>query len=121
MQLDGDTYMSPGSVKAARRAAGGAIAAVDAVMAGEVTNAFVATRPPGHHAERETHMGFCLFGNVSIAAKHALDFHELHRVAVVDFDVQVREDHRTTPRAPHCYCPLDNPLSMISLTRIPQI
>jgi acetoin utilization deacetylase AcuC-like enzyme len=56
-------------------------------MAGEVTNAFVATRPPGHHAERETHMGFCLFGNVALAAKHAMEVHGLSRVAVVDFDV----------------------------------
>ena len=79
--------MSPGSVEAARRAVGGAIAAVDAVMAGDVGNAFVAARPPGHHAERETPMGFCLFGTVAIAAKHALDHHGLSRVAVVDFDV----------------------------------
>ncbi len=85
--LDADTHMSPGSVAAARRALGGAVAAVDAVMAGEVTNAFVATRPPGHHAERETHMGFCLFGNVALAAKHALEVHGLSRVAIVDFDV----------------------------------
>ncbi|MCM2562842.1 histone deacetylase family protein [Lutimaribacter sp. EGI FJ00015] len=87
VQLDDDTHMSPGSVAAARRALGGAVAAVDAVMAGEVTNAFVATRPPGHHAERETHMGFCLFGNVALAAKHAMEVHGLTRVAIVDFDV----------------------------------
>lgn len=86
-QLDEDTHMSPGSVEAARRAVGGAVAAVDAVVAGNVTNAFVAARPPGHHAERETPMGFCLFGTVAIAAKHALDHHGLSRVAVVDFDV----------------------------------
>jgi acetoin utilization deacetylase AcuC-like enzyme len=86
-QLDADTHMSPGSVEAARRAVGGAIAAVDAVLAGDVGNAFVAARPPGHHAERETPMGFCLFGTVAIAAKHALDHHGLSRVAVVDFDV----------------------------------
>lgn len=85
--LDADTWMSEGSLQAARRAVGGALAAVDAVLAGEVTNAFVATRPPGHHAETETSMGFCLFGNVSIAAKHALERHGLARVAVVDFDV----------------------------------
>lgn len=85
--LDTDTHMSAGSFLAAKRAVGGAIAAIDAVMAGEVNNAFVACRPPGHHAERETPMGFCLFGNVSIAAKHALDAHGLSRVAVVDFDV----------------------------------
>jgi len=86
-QLDADTHMSPGSVAAARHAVGGAVAAVDAVLSGKVTNAFVAARPPGHHAERETPMGFCLFGTVAIAAKHALDHHGLTRVAVVDFDV----------------------------------
>lgn len=85
--LDSDTHMSPGSVAAARRAIGGAVAAVDAVLAGDLTNAFVAARPPGHHAERETPMGFCLFGTVAIAAKHALDVRGLSRVAVVDFDV----------------------------------
>ncbi len=85
--LDGDTWMSPGSVTAAYRGAGGAVRAVDLVLAGEVANAFVAVRPPGHHAERETPMGFCLFGNVALAAKHALDHHALSRVAVVDFDV----------------------------------
>jgi len=86
-QLDADTWMSEGSMQAARRAVGGAVAAVDAVMAGEVRNAFVACRPPGHHAETAKPMGFCLFGNVSIAAKHALDHHGLSRVAVIDFDV----------------------------------
>ncbi len=85
--LDGDTFMSPGSFDAALRAVGGVGAAVDAVLAGEVTNAFVACRPPGHHAERDRPMGFCLFGNVAIAAKRALDLHGLHRVAIVDFDV----------------------------------
>ncbi|MFD1510235.1 histone deacetylase family protein [Lacimonas salitolerans] len=87
VQLDDDTHMSPGSVAAARRGLGGAIAAVDAVMAGEVGNAFVATRPPGHHAERTRHMGFCLFGNLALAAMHAMEVHGLSRVAVVDFDV----------------------------------
>ncbi len=86
-QLDGDTWLSPGSVEAALRAVGGACAAVDAVLAGEVKNAFIAARPPGHHAETATAMGFCLFGSVAIAAKHALDQHGLLRVAIVDFDV----------------------------------
>ena len=86
-QLDGDTYLSPGSVEAALRAVGGACAAVDAVLAGQAANAFLAARPPGHHAERETAMGFCLFGTVAIAAKRALDHHGLRRVAIVDFDV----------------------------------
>lgn len=85
--LDADTHLSPGSLEAALRAAGGAVAAVDAVLGGEARNAFVAMRPPGHHAERETAMGFCLFGNAAIAAKHALDHHGLDRVAVLDFDV----------------------------------
>lgn len=86
-KIDDDTHLSPGSDRAARLGVGGAIAAVDAVLAGEVHNAFVAARPPGHHAETETHMGFCLYGTVAIAAKHALDVHGLKRVAVVDFDV----------------------------------
>lgn len=85
--LDGDTHVSPGSWDAARRAVGGICAAVDAVLGGAVRNAFVGCRPPGHHAETERAMGFCLFGNVSIAAKNALDHHGLARVAVVDFDV----------------------------------
>ena len=87
VQLDGDTSMNPYSLEAARRGAGAAIAAVDAVMAGEVRNAFCQTRPPGHHAEQQQAMGFCLFGNVAIAAKHALEHHGLERVAIVDFDV----------------------------------
>ncbi|WP_370312175.1 histone deacetylase family protein [Sagittula sp.] len=86
-QLDADTWMSPGSVRAARLAAGAGIQAVDMVIGGEVQNAFCATRPPGHHAETETPMGFCLFGTAALAAKRALDVHGLERVAVVDFDV----------------------------------
>ena len=69
------------------RAAGAAIAATDAVMAGELANAFCATRPPGHHATRRRAMGFCVFNNVAIAARYALERHGLKRVAVVDFDV----------------------------------
>ncbi|MEL6679967.1 MAG: histone deacetylase family protein [Pseudomonadota bacterium] len=86
ISLDADTHMSPGSLTAARRAVGAAARAVDAVMA-DAGNAFCAVRPPGHHAERATPMGFCLFGTVAIAAKHALEAHGLERVAVVDFDV----------------------------------
>lgn len=85
--LDSDTHLSPGSLDAALRAAGGAAAAVDAVLAGEAPNAFVAMRPPGHHAERTRPMGFCVFGNAALAAMRALDHHGLDRVAVLDFDV----------------------------------
>ncbi|MBL4928179.1 histone deacetylase family protein [Tabrizicola sp. KVB23] len=85
--LDGDTFLSPGSLRAAMRAVGGACAAVDAVLSGEASRAFVACRPPGHHAETAQAMGFCLFGTVAIAAKRALDHHGLSRVAIVDFDV----------------------------------
>ena len=86
-QIDADTFQSPGSLAAAFRAAGGVVRAVDMVLSGEVGNAFAAIRPPGHHAETDTAMGFCLLGNVAIGAKHALDHHGLKRVAVVDFDV----------------------------------
>ena len=86
-QLDGDTFLSPGSFQAAMRAVGGICAAIDAVVSAEAKTAFVAGRPPGHHAERETAMGFCLFGTVAIGAKRALEHHGLSRVAVVDFDV----------------------------------
>jgi len=86
-QIDGDTFMSPGSLDAAFRAAGAVVRGVDMVLGSEVQNAFAAVRPPGHHAETDTAMGFCLFGNAALAAKHALDHHGLKRVAVVDFDV----------------------------------
>lgn len=85
--LDPDTYVSPTSLNGILRAAGGAVAAVDAVMDGTAPNAFVATRPPGHHAEQAISMGFCIFGNIAAAAKHALDVRGLDRVAVLDFDV----------------------------------
>jgi acetoin utilization deacetylase AcuC-like enzyme len=85
--LDPDTVISPGSGEAALRAAGAAVAAVDAVMAGEADNAFCAVRPPGHHAEATRAMGFCLFNNVAVGAEHARAVHGLTRVAVVDFDV----------------------------------
>ena len=85
--LDADTLMSWGSAEAGLRAAGAAIAAVDAVMSGEVRRAFCATRPPGHHAEPGRPMGFCLFSNAAVAARHAQAAHGAARVAVVDFDV----------------------------------
>ena len=85
--IDADTVISPGSGEAALRAAGACIAAVDAVMKGEAQNAFCAVRPPGHHAEPDHAMGFCLFNNVAIAALHARQAHGIERIAVIDFDV----------------------------------
>ena len=85
--VDPDTSMSPGSFEAALRAAGGAVFAVDEVMSGKARNAFVSTRPPGHHAEVATPMGFCFFNNAAIAARHAQAAHGAERVAIVDFDV----------------------------------
>ncbi|TAK47196.1 MAG: histone deacetylase family protein [Xanthobacteraceae bacterium] len=85
--IDGDTSMSPGSLEASLRSAGGAIAAVDAVLTGATGNAFVSTRPPGHHAEIAKPMGFCFFNNAAIAVRHAQKQYGIDRVAVVDFDV----------------------------------
>ena len=87
LQLDPDTVLSRGSAEAALRATGAAIAAVDAVLAGETTRAFCAIRPPGHHATTDTAMGFCLFNSVAVAALHAIEAHGLTRVAIIDFDV----------------------------------
>jgi acetoin utilization deacetylase AcuC-like enzyme len=87
VQLDPDTVMSAGSAEAALRGAGGAIAGIDAVQSGRVRAAFVATRPPGHHAEPDRSMGFCLFSNAAIAAHHARAAWGRQRVAVLDFDV----------------------------------
>jgi len=85
--IDGDTSLNPHSWQAALRAAGAAVAATDAVIDGEIDNAFCAIRPPGHHARPTEPMGFCLFNNIAIAAKHALEVRGIERVAIVDFDV----------------------------------
>jgi acetoin utilization deacetylase AcuC-like enzyme len=87
VQIDADTSMSPGSFEAALRAAGGGAHAVDEVMAGRASNAFVATRPPGHHTETARPMGFCLFNNAAIAARYAQKRHGIDHAAIVDFDV----------------------------------
>lgn len=84
---DPETAMTPHTLRAARLAAGGSVQAVDRVMSGHATNAFVCTRPPGHHAERARSMGFCFYNNVTLAALHALIEHGLERVAIIDFDV----------------------------------
>ena len=87
VQLDPDTAMNAHSLEAALHAAGAGTLATDLVVEGAVRNAFCLTRPPGHHAERYRAMGFCFFGNVAIAARHAVRHHGMSRVAVVDFDV----------------------------------
>jgi len=100
--LDGDTLLCKDSYQAALRAAGLAVAATDAVIAGSIDNAFCAIRPPGHHARPGEPMGFCLFNNVAIAARHAMEVHGLERVAIVDFDVHhgngTDESFRDDPR-----------------------
>lgn len=85
--LDPDTTMNPATWGAALRAAGAVVDATDRVIAGELTNAFCAVRPPGHHARPGAAMGFCFFNNIAIGVRHALDAHGLQRVAVIDFDV----------------------------------
>jgi acetoin utilization deacetylase AcuC-like enzyme len=87
VRIDDDTVMSPGTYEAALRGAGGAALAVDEVMSGRATNAFVAMRPPGHHAERVRAMGFCFFNNAAVAARHAQKRHGAERIAIFDWDV----------------------------------
>ena len=102
MHLDADTAMNPHSLSAALRAAGAAVLATDLVIEGAVRGAYCNVRPPGHHAERERAMGFCVFNNVAVAAAHALEAHGLERVAIVDFDVHhgngTEEIFRDDPR-----------------------
>ena len=85
--LDGDTIVSKGSKKAAYDAVGGIINAIDAVMNQEFNNAFCVVRPPGHHAEKEQAMGFCIFNNVAVGATYLLEKYKLNKVAIIDFDV----------------------------------
>jgi acetoin utilization deacetylase AcuC-like enzyme len=87
IEIDADTKLTPQSSDAILRSAGGVIAAVDDVMAGHGSNAFCASRPPGHHASKAQAMGFCFFNNVALGAHHALDKYGLERVAIMDFDV----------------------------------
>ena len=102
VRLDADTSMNPHSLEAALLGAGAAVQGVDMLMAGEIDRVFCGVRPPGHHAEHNRAMGFCLFNNVAIAARHALEVYGLERVAIVDFDVHhgngtediVRDDAR---------------------------
>ena len=86
-RIDPDTVIGPRSLDAARRAAGAVVAAVDLVASGQVDNAFCSVRPPGHHAERDESMGFCLFNNIAVGAARALELHGYARVAILDFDV----------------------------------
>jgi len=86
-RLDADTVISPDSLQAARRAAGAVVAAVDLVISGEMDSVFCCVRPPGHHAESDRALGFCLYNNIAVGAAHALEEHGLNKVAIVDFDV----------------------------------
>ncbi|MBK8973229.1 MAG: histone deacetylase family protein [Hahellaceae bacterium] len=87
VMVDPDTMLMAHSLRAAYLACGAAVQAVDLVMSGQSPTAFCATRPPGHHAERNKSMGFCFFNNIAVAAYHAMNFHNLKRVAIIDFDV----------------------------------
>ncbi|HDZ73394.1 MAG TPA: histone deacetylase family protein [Aurantimonas coralicida] len=84
--IDGDTVLSPGTLRAAQRAAGAGVLGVDLILSGEAGPVFCPVRPPGHHAEAGAALGFCLFNNIAVASAHALDAHGLKRVAIIDFD-----------------------------------
>ncbi len=130
VSLDPDTAMNPHSLEAARHAAGAVLLATDLVVAGTVENAFCAVRPPGHHAEPDRAMGFCLFNNIAIGAAHALAHHGLQRIAIIDFDVHhgngTETMFRHEPRVLFCssfqhpyypYTPLDE--SRATLVELP--
>lgn len=106
IEVDGDTVMSPGTLRAAERAAGAGVLGVDLVMRSEAGPIFCAVRPPGHHAEHKTAMGFCLFNNIAVAAAHAMAAYGLNRVAIVDFDVHhgngTEDIFRNEPRVLFC-------------------
>ncbi len=104
--IDGDMVMSPGTLAAAERAAGAGVLAVDLVMKGEAGPVFCEIRPPGHHAEHDKAMGFCLFNNIAVAAAHALDVYGMERIAIVDFDVHhgngTEDIFKADPRVLYC-------------------
>ncbi len=106
VEIDGDTVMSPGTLEAALRAAGSGVLAAELTSTGRATRVFCAVRPPGHHAERDRAMGFCLFNNAAVAAAHALEALDLSRVAIVDFDVHhgngTEDIFRGDPRVLFC-------------------
>ena len=106
VEIDGDTTMSPGTLKAALRAAGAGVMGVDLIMQGRENPVFCAIRPPGHHATRDTAMGFCLFNNIAVAAAHALAEYDLRRIAILDFDVHhgngTEEIFHSDPRILFC-------------------
>jgi len=87
VRLDPDTVISPGTLKAAKRAAGAVVLAVDLLMSGEISNAFCGVRPPGHHAESDRALGFCIYNNIAVGVAHALEVYRLQKVAILDFDV----------------------------------
>jgi acetoin utilization deacetylase AcuC-like enzyme len=134
VELDPDTLMNPHTLTAAYHAAGGAVMAVDKVVQGVVGNAFVAVRPPGHHATRNQSMGFCIFNNVAVAVAHAIEAHGLARVAIVDFDVHhgngteaiFKNDERVMlcstfqhPFYPYSGADMDNPPANPNIVNVP--